>query len=195
MSQRAPRTEPACSAPRGVYAELQVVQRFLEAIRVGSFGFGESLEPIGNFTEALVARALRHPRVHIRVFVRFAGNCRLEIQRSRADRQSRGRVADRLEVLQMPMGMAGFAFGSGTEHRGHVIESFDIRLGCEVQITPIRLRFACKCILQILFRLATFQIHGSLLPIGNSESMWKFCSGEVSPPAFAKSNWRSLSGR
>jgi hypothetical protein len=65
------------------------------------------------------------------------------------------------------VGMACFTFGSGTEHRGHVIESFDIRFGSEVQITSIRLRFACECVLQILFRLTTFQVHGSLLPIEN----------------------------
>jgi hypothetical protein len=67
----------------------------------------------------------------------------------------------------MPVRMACFTFGSGTEYRGDVIESLDVRLGSEVQITPIRLRFACERVLQILFRLTTFQIHGSLLPIEN----------------------------
>jgi hypothetical protein len=56
----------------------------------------------------------------------------------------------------MAVGMARLTLGSGTEHRGHVIEAFDVRLGREVQITAIRLRFACECILEILFRLTTF---------------------------------------
>jgi hypothetical protein len=56
----------------------------------------------------------------------------------------------------MAVGMTGFTLGRGTEHRGHVIEAFDIRLGRKVQIAAIRLRLARKCILQILFRLATF---------------------------------------
>jgi hypothetical protein len=56
----------------------------------------------------------------------------------------------------MAMGVASFALGGGTKHSRHVIEAFDVRLGREVQIASIRLRFARKRILQILFRLATF---------------------------------------
>jgi hypothetical protein len=122
---------------------------------VRSFRLGQRLEPIGNFAKTFVSGALGHAGVHVRVFVCFARDRRLQIQRGRADRQSGGRVAHRLQVLQMTVCMACLTFGSGTEHSGHVIEALDVRLGREVQITSIRLRFACKCVLQILFRLTT----------------------------------------
>jgi len=42
----------------------------------------------------------------------------------------------------MAMGMAGFAFSGRTEHSGHIVIAFDIRLLSEIQITAIGLAFA-----------------------------------------------------
>jgi hypothetical protein len=60
------------------------------------------------------------------------------------------------------MGMARLAFGSRAKYRRHIVEAFDVRLGREVQIATIRLRFASESVLQIFFRLTAFEIHDSL---------------------------------
>jgi hypothetical protein len=52
--------------------------------------------------------------------------------------------------------MAGLSFRGRAEHGRHIIETFDIGLGCEIQVTAIRLRLACERILEILFCLAAF---------------------------------------
>ncbi len=84
---------------------------------------------------------------------------RLQVQPGLADRQPGGRIADRLEVLQVAVGMARLAFGSRAEHGRHVIEAFDIRLRCEIQVSTIRLRLTGERLLEIVFRLAAFEIH------------------------------------
>jgi hypothetical protein len=78
--------------------------------------------------------------------------------------------------------MARFALGCGSKHGRNVIETFDVRLGREIQITPIRLRFSGEGVFQILFSLATFQIHGSLLPIAKV-GINVMATNDVSPPA------------
>ena len=60
---------------------LQIVQGFLEATGVGFFGFGERLEPVGDFGEPFVARGLGHPRVHVGVFKSFPMNGGFEVGR------------------------------------------------------------------------------------------------------------------
>ena len=80
-----------------------------------------------------------------------------------ADRQASRRIAHRFEVLEVAVRMTRLAFGRRTEHRGHVVVSLDVGLGCEIQVTTIRLRLASECVLQILFGLAAFEVHGSLL--------------------------------
>ena len=80
-----------------------------------------------------------------------------------ADRQTRGRIADRLQVLEVPVGMAGLAFGRGAEYRGDVVVALDVRLACEIQVTTIRLGLAGECVLEILLGLAAFEIHVVLL--------------------------------
>src|ERR671919_420380 len=88
----------------------ETVERFLEAVRMAALRLGERLEPVGDLAEALVARLLRHARIHVGVLVRLAGDRRLEILARAPDRQVGGRIAHRLEVLEMPMRMPGLAF-------------------------------------------------------------------------------------
>ena len=57
--------------------------------------------------------------------------------------------------------MAGFALRRRTENDRHVVVPFDVCAVGEIQIAPIRLRFACERVLQILFRLTAFELHGS----------------------------------
>ena len=54
----------------------------------------------------------------------------------------------------MAVRMAGLAFGRRAEHRGDVVEAFDVGLRCEIQVTTIRLRFAGERVLQILLGAA-----------------------------------------
>jgi hypothetical protein len=63
------------------------------------------------------------------------------------------------------MRMARFAFRGGAEHGRHVVEAFDVGLGCEIEVTTIRLGFAGEGVFQILFGLAAFEIHCRLLLI------------------------------
>ena len=57
--------------------------------------------------------------------------------------------------------MAGLTLGRGTEHCRHVVVAFDVGLGCEIQVTAIRLRLASERVLQILLGPAAFEVHGS----------------------------------
>src|SRR3984893_6169995 len=63
------------------------------------------------------------------------------------------------QVLEVPVSVAGLAFGGGAKHRRNVIEPFDVGLLCEIQVTPVGLRFPGERILEILLRLAAFEIH------------------------------------
>jgi hypothetical protein len=130
---------------------------------VRTLGLGQGLEPVGNLVEALVACVLGHSRVHVGVLVGLAGDRRLQVVRGRTDRQPGGRVAYLLQVLQVTVGVTGLALGGGTEHRGHVVVAFHVRLGGEVQVTAVGLGFAGKGVLQVLFGLASFEIHRCFL--------------------------------
>ena len=141
---------------------LQVVECLLEPVGVRALGFGQRLEPIGNLTEALVAGGLRHTRVHVGVLVGLPGDGRLQVELRVANRQTRGRVADRLEILEVAVRVASLTFSRRTEHRRDVVEALDVRLGCEIQLPTIGLGFAGKGVLQVLLGLATFEIHAAL---------------------------------
>src|SRR6185437_5986463 len=133
------------------------VERLLEPIGVRAFGLRQCFEPVGDFVEAFAARGLRHARVHVRVLVRLAGNCGLQIVAARAHRKIGCGVADRGEIVEVPMGMAGFAFSRRAKNRRHVVLTLDVGLVGEIQITAVRLRFAGERILEILVRLRAFE--------------------------------------
>src|SRR5271154_1228844 len=139
------------------------VERFLETPRMGFFGLGQSLEPVGDFGEAFLARGLGHARIHVGVFVSLAGDRGFEIVRGRTDRLAGRRVADFLEEFEMAVRVAGLAFGGGAEDRRDVVEAFDVGLLREIEIAAIRLAFAGERVLQILFGLGAFQGHRILL--------------------------------
>jgi hypothetical protein len=65
----------------------------------------------------------------------------LQVQGGAAYRLAGGRIAHRLEVLQVAMGMTGFAFGGGTEHGRNVVVAFDVGLLSEIEIAAVGLRF------------------------------------------------------
>src|ERR1700731_241082 len=140
------------------------VESFLEATGMRLLGLGESLEPVGDLVEAFLAGGARHTGIHVGIFVRLAGDGRLQLVRSLADRQASPRVAALLEVFEMAVRVAGLAFGGRPEHGGDVVVAFDVGLLCEIEIAPVRLALAGKGRLQIVFSLGTFKgSHPTLL--------------------------------
>jgi hypothetical protein len=53
--------------------------------------------------------------------------------------------------------VAGFAFRRRAEHRRDIVLALDVGLVREVQVTAVRLRFACERGLEILVRLAAVE--------------------------------------
>jgi hypothetical protein len=60
---------------------------------------------------------LRHARIHVGVFVRFAGYRRLEVLRRLADRQTGRGIAHLFQILEVSVRVAGFTLGRGAEYR------------------------------------------------------------------------------
>src|SRR5450631_2265555 len=147
------------------YRALDGIQSLLEAVGMRALGFRQRLEPISDLGKAFIARRARHAWVHIGVLVGFARNRCTQVQLRLADRQPGGRIAHLLEVLEVPMRVAGFALGGRTEHRRYVVVTFDVGLRRKIQVTPVRLGFARESVLQALFSLAALQIHDSLLKL------------------------------
>src|SRR3546814_1623867 len=92
--------------------------------------------------------------IHVGVLVGFTSDGRPEVQRGVADRLAGGRIADLLEVLQMAVGMAGLAFGGGTEDRGNVVEALDDGLLREVEVAAVGLVLAGEGVFKVLFGFA-----------------------------------------
>jgi hypothetical protein len=134
----------------------------LKAIGVRALGLCERLEPIRDFLEPLTARGFRHARIHVGVFVGLAGDGGLQVVARLADRKPRRRIADGLEILEVPVRVARFTLGRRAEHRCDVVVAFDVGLGGEIQITAVRLRFAGKGVLQVLLGRAALEFHRSL---------------------------------
>ena len=95
--------------------QLMRLQHLVEATGVGLLGLGERLEPLGDVVEALLARLLRHARVHRLVLVRLAGDRRLEVLLGVADREPGRRIADLLQEVEVPVRVAGLAVGGVLE--------------------------------------------------------------------------------
>src|SRR5690606_41688132 len=102
--------------PAGPPRSGQRLEGLRELVRVRALCLGERLEPVGDLVEAFVASRLGHARVHVGVLVRLAGDRRLEVLGGCADRQARGRIADRLEVLAMAVRMTRLTFGRRAEY-------------------------------------------------------------------------------
>jgi len=89
--------------------------------------------------------------------VRLAGDGGFQVARRIANGQVGSGITDLLEIVKMPVGVAGLAIRRVAEQARDVGVAFDVRLLDEIEITPVRLRFAGECGLQVLVRLAAFQ--------------------------------------
>src|ERR1700761_6259170 len=102
-------------------------------------GFRQGLEPVGDFVKAFAARGLGHARIHVGVFVGLARDGGFEVGIGGADGLAGRRIAHFLQIFQMTMGMAGFAFGGGAEYGGDIVVTFDIGLLCEIEVAAVGL--------------------------------------------------------
>ena len=80
----------------------------------------------------------------------LTGNRRFQVIDSGTDWQTSSWIANFFKVLQVPVGMTGLTFSSGTKHSGNIVIAFNVSFGGEVQVTTICLGLARKCIFQIL---------------------------------------------
>lgn len=78
VTQRPERVSPHASRRSGIrnlpVSLAKFIQRFLEAVGVRAFGFGQRFEPVGDLVEAFFARGLGHVQIHVGVFVSLAGD-------------------------------------------------------------------------------------------------------------------------
>src|SRR5882672_1225832 len=172
------------SAPQRRGGELlvgQTVERFLEPVGVRALSFGERLEPVGDLGEALLASTLGHARVHVRVFVRLARDRSLQIGARVTKRQVRRRITALLEVFEMAVSVASFAFGSGAEHRRHVVLPFDVRLRREIEVAAVCLGFTRKCRLEIAVGFRAFELHDCLRVVGPGFRLALISGSSVNP--------------
>src|SRR5262249_6636612 len=123
----------------------------------------ERLEPLRDVVEALFAGLLRHRRVHGLVLVRLAGDRGLEVLLGAADREAGRGIADRREILQVAVGVAGLSVCRLLEVAGDLGEALDVRLLCEVEVATIRLRLASERVLEVLVRLRSVEGLGHCL--------------------------------
>src|SRR5215470_6289782 len=105
---------PARRAARALLRD-QTIEALLEPAGVRALGASQGLEPLGDLLEALVARSLGEARVHLRVLVGLAGDRSPEVLHAVADRLAGDGIADALEVVEVAVGVAGFALGGVAE--------------------------------------------------------------------------------
>ena len=122
---------------------------------MGPFGLCQRFEPVGDFVKTFVAGFARHSRIHVGVFMGFAGHSRFQVIRRGADGLTRRRIACFFQVFQMAVRMAGFTFRGRAENGRDIVESFNVGLLREIKITAVRLGFTGKGVFEVLFGLGS----------------------------------------
>jgi len=107
---------------------LQPVERLLEAAGVGSFGFGEGLEPLRDLDEVLAASGFGHARIHLRVLEGLTGHGGSQIHVGGADRLVRRRITGGLQEVEVAVGMPGLGLGGVAKQAPDVGIALDVRL-------------------------------------------------------------------
>ena len=75
------------------------------------FSFGKRFEPVCDFVETFLTGILHHARIHVGIFMRFAGDGCLQVLDGIADGLAGRRIANFLKKLEMTMRVTGFTFG------------------------------------------------------------------------------------
>ena len=150
----------ARAARRCCHARLPLERglRLGEAPGVRLLGLRESFEPVCDFREALFARRLRHPGIHVGVLVRLAMDGGFEIQHRIAHRQAGRRIANLLQIVEMTMRVTGLAFGGVAKQPGDFRLAFDVGNLGEIEIAAIGLALAGERVLEILWVLVPFRL-------------------------------------
>ena len=81
-----------------------------------ALGLRQRLEPIGDLVMTFLAGRAGHARIHVGVFVRLTRDSSGEVVGGGADRQTGRGIARFLQVFQMAVRVAGFAFRGGAEN-------------------------------------------------------------------------------
>src|SRR6185312_7887153 len=118
---------------------LQTVEPFLEAVCMRPFRFGQGFKPFRQFGKALFAGRLRHPRIHLSVFVRFPLDGRLQIGFRIANWHAGGWVSDLFQKVQMPEGMAGLGLRRIPEQPSDIRVTFDIGPPGKIEVAAVGL--------------------------------------------------------
>src|SRR5208283_4019376 len=148
----------------------EALQALREAAGMGLFGLGQGFEPVGDLGKALFASGFGHAGVHVGVFVCLTGDGRSKIGCRVAHGQVRGWVADRLQIVQVAMRVAGLAFRGVAEQARDIRTAFHVGLLGEIQVAAVGLRFAGKRRFQILVSLGAFQFGHSNASVVQNES-------------------------
>src|SRR5450755_4470434 len=137
-------------------------QELREAVRVRFLGARERLEPVGDLGKAFFAGGLREPGIHLGVLVGLALDRALEIQRGRSERKARGRVARGLQVIHVPVRVAGLSLGRVAEVAGDLRVALDVGLVGEIKVPAVRLALARERMFEVLVCLGSLEFcHGS----------------------------------
>ena len=136
---------------------VQVFERLLEATGMRLLSLGQGFKPVRDFIETFVAGCFRHTRIHVCVFVGFPFDCSFQVVSRIADREPGCRIATIFQILQMPVGMARFTFGGGTENSGYVVVALNVSFLREVEVTAVCLRLARERVFEVLLGLGSFE--------------------------------------
>src|SRR6266540_2910883 len=137
---------------------VDLLEALREATRVALLRAGEGLEPLADLVEALVTGGAGEARVHLRVLVRLALDRRLEVVGRRTHLDTRHRVTDLGEEVEVPEGVAGLTLRHRAEERSDVRVALDVRLLGEVEVAPVRLALPGEGLLQVVVGRGVLQV-------------------------------------
>src|SRR5438105_11939161 len=135
-----------------------VLEAGLEPAGVALLSAREGFEPLRNLFEALVTSGAREPRVHLGVLVGLAGDRGLQVVLGRPHGDTRHRVADLGEEVEVAERVPGLALRHRAEQSRDIGIALYVCLLREVEVTAIRLAFTRERLLEVLVGLASVEV-------------------------------------
>ena len=99
MAMRSGLADDICVLAHQLFLRVERIQSFLEATSVALFSFCQGFEPISDFVEPFITGGSRHTGVHIRIFVRLAGNGGFKVIDGATNRLARRRITRLFKVF------------------------------------------------------------------------------------------------